>query len=90
MKTTKRLTILALLLSILTLTGCADAVSFSAAVSVAPVGFLHGLWHGLILPFAFIISLFDSDVAVYAIYNSGGWCDFGFILGVGGLASHGK
>ena len=44
-------------------------------------GFLAGLWHGLILPFTFIISLFDSDVRIYEINNSGLWYDFGFILG---------
>ena len=68
------------------LSGCADTVSFTAASSHAPVGFWYGLWHGIILPVAWLISLFDSDVAVYAIYNNGGWYDFGFVLGVGGLA----
>jgi hypothetical protein len=39
----------------------------------------------MIAPFSFIGSLIWDDVAVYAINNNGGWYDFGFLLGVGGL-----
>lgn len=67
------------------LTGCADRVSFDLAKSIEPVGFLYGLWHGMILPFSWIISLFSKKVAIYAIYNNGGWYDFGFALGVGAI-----
>jgi hypothetical protein len=52
-----------------------------------PVGFLHGLWHGFISPFALFCSLFNDNVAIYAIYNNGEWYDFGYMLGVGGLAN---
>lgn len=54
------------------------------AVSSAPdaPGFLHGLWHGFIFPLSSVISLFVSDVAVYAVPNSGGWYDFGYFLGI--------
>lgn len=65
------------------LTGCADAPSFSEAASIDPVGFWRGLWHGMISPIALVVSWFDSDVAIYAIYNNGGWYDFGFLWGVG-------
>lgn len=65
----------------LVLSGCADHVTLKDAATRAPVGFWHGLWHGLILPFAWIISLFSDQVAIYAIYNNGGWYDFGFVLG---------
>ncbi len=44
-------------------------------------GFWAGLWHGLILPVSFIISLFDSDVGIYEIHNNGNWYNFGFFLG---------
>lgn len=73
-------TILCLLLS-----GCAESVHFNEAAAMPPVGFWHGLWHGTILPFAWFVSLFNSDVAIYAVYNNGGWYDFGFALGVGSL-----
>lgn len=75
------------LILLLTLTGCADQVTFQQAQSQIPVGFLHGLWHGTILPFAWICSLFDSSTAIYAIYNNGGWYDFGFFVGLGGFST---
>lgn len=73
-------------MAILTLTGCADAVSFQQAAEMQKVGFLHGLWHGIIFPISWIFSLFSNDIAVYAIYNNGGWYDFGFFLGIGGFS----
>ena len=63
------------------LTGCADEVPIEYADGINSVGFLHGIWHGLILPIAFIMSLF-TDTAIYAVYNNGGWYDFGFLAGV--------
>lgn len=45
-------------------------------------GFFSGLWHGLIAPIAFVGSLF-TDVRMYAFPNSGGWYDFGFLIGIG-------
>lgn len=66
----------------LLLAGCADHVTLAEAAALEPVGFWYGLWHGMILPIAWVISLFDQDVAIYAVYNSGGWYDFGFVLGV--------
>ena len=71
----------------LLLSGCADAVSFQAAAAHARVGFWHGLWHGMILPLSWVVSLFDPEFAIYAIYNNGGWYDFGFVLGLGALGS---
>ena len=50
--------------------------------SSAPA-FLSGLWHGVIAPIAFVISLFDNDVRMYAFPNAGRWYDFGFLLGLG-------
>ncbi len=46
-------------------------------------GFWLGLWHGTITPITFIISLFSDTVGVYEVHNSGGWYDFGFLLGAG-------
>ncbi|GGY20323.1 hypothetical protein [Paludibacterium paludis] len=74
---------------LLVLAGCADHVSFTEAASREPVGFLHGLWHGAILPFSFVISLFDGGTAIYAIYNTGGWYDFGYLLGASGIVGGG-
>lgn len=44
-------------------------------------GFWRGLWHGIIAPITFVISLFNENIGVYAIHNTGGWYDFGFLFG---------
>lgn len=83
----KKVPLLAVCLTcLLFVTGCADTVSFTQAANVEPVGFWYGLWHGIIFIFAWIGSLFTDDIAVYAIYNNGGWYDFGFALGIGAFA----
>ena len=45
-------------------------------------GFWYGLWHGMISVITLVIHIFNENVAVYEINNSGGWYDFGFLLGV--------
>lgn len=67
------------------LTSCADSPDLIQAVNMDKVGFWHGLWHGIISPIAFVVSLFSENTAIYAIYNNGIWYDFGFILGIGGF-----
>lgn len=67
-------------LVLLALAGCARQASDAVAPD-AP-GFLAGVWHGFIFPFAWIASLFMSDVAVYAVPNNGGWYDFGYFVGI--------
>ncbi len=47
-----------------------------------PAGFWHGLWHGVISVVAFVISLFNGDVTVYEVHNTGAWYNLGFLLGV--------
>ena len=49
-----------------------------------PAGFWAGLWHGLISPFSFIVSLFNPRVRLYETHNRGRLYDFGFIIGVSG------
>lgn len=53
-------------------------------------GFWLGLWHGVIAPITFIISLFTDGVGVYEVYNNGGWYNFGFVLGLGFLVGGGS
>ena len=48
-------------------------------------GFGTGLWHGIIAPITFVISLFSNDVGMYAIHNNGGWYNAGFLFGLGAL-----
>ena len=65
------------------LTACAPAQNVHECITDTPFNFLGGLWHGIIAPISFIISLFKEEVAVYAVNNTGGWYDFGFLLGAG-------
>ncbi len=44
-------------------------------------GFWKGIWHGLIAPFTFIVSLFNRNVYVFEVHNNGGWYTFGFLFG---------
>jgi hypothetical protein len=46
-------------------------------------GFWRGLWHGLISPITFIISVFTKEVRIYEVHNNGSWYNFGFVLGAG-------
>ena len=47
-----------------------------------PAGFFMGLWHGFISLFTFIISLFNDNVRVYELTNTGHLYDLGFIIGI--------
>jgi hypothetical protein len=67
---------------LLALAACARAVPEAVADTAQTPGFWWGVWHGFVFPFAWIGSLFDPDIAVYAVPNSGGWYDFGFFVGV--------
>jgi hypothetical protein len=46
-------------------------------------GFWLGLWHGIIAPVTFVISLFSENINLYEVHNNGNWYDFGFVLGAG-------
>ncbi len=83
MKTARR--IAALLFLVVLLAGCAPGTNTfvgSADDKGVVAGFWRGLWHGLISPVTFIISLFTRNVQLYDVHNNGGWYDFGFMLGV--------
>lgn len=45
-------------------------------------GFWLGLWHGMITPITFVISLFNPHVAIYEVHNRGGWYDAGYVFGL--------
>lgn len=45
-------------------------------------GFWLGLWHGVIAPVTFVISLFTDGINIYEVHNSGNWYDAGFMLGL--------
>lgn len=73
------------ILAILLLAGCAAGTNPTVDVLNAEgksAGFWLGLWHGVISPITFFISLFSDNVNIYEVFNNGNWYDFGFILGV--------
>jgi len=72
-----------MLLIVLLLTACADSTSIEACRVGTTYGFLGGLWHGIIAPVGFVLSIFFDGIAMYAVNNNGGWYDFGFVLGAG-------
>ena len=85
----KRYSIIIILLTlVLILPSCADVSNVEQCLPLEPepYGFWSGLWHGMISPIAWIGSLFMDDVAIYAVNNNGGWYDFGFVMGIGGLS----
>ena len=72
-------------LALILAAGCAAGPNMSEKIadydgSVA--GFWKGLWHGLISPVTFIISLFTDSVHFYEVHNNGNWYNFGYILGL--------
>jgi hypothetical protein len=53
-----------------------------------PAGFWGGLWHGIIAPITFIVSLLANAVSIYETNNNGRWYEFGFMLGIGAYAGN--
>jgi len=64
------------------LSACASQIDAGVTQEAGTPGFWWGLWHGFIFPWAWIGSLFNPEIAVYAVPNIGGWYDFGFFLGI--------
>jgi hypothetical protein len=76
--------LIAVALMLATLAGCAagpnqlvDTPDEKGRVA----GFWHGLLHGFIVAFAFVVSLFTDSVRIYEVHNSGNWYNFGYVLG---------
>lgn len=62
--------------------GCAQPNQAEGTLGSSGVaGFWTGLWHGLILPVSFIVSLFYEGVGIYEIHNNGNLYNLGFVLG---------
>lgn len=79
------------LVACLCLVSCADVEPVQECLKGNQYGFFSGLLHGFITPASFIWSLFNDNTAIYAVNNSGGFYDLGFLIGSGGwgfLAGH--
>jgi hypothetical protein len=79
----RRAWIAALVLAVLS--ACAASAN-PAAGTAGPdgelAGFWLGLWQGFIAPIAFVVSLFADRVGIYELHNTGGWYDFGYLIGL--------
>ena len=71
-----RVLILTLVIGLL-LASCASQPTPNA---YDPPGFFMGLIHGFCIFFSLIASIF-TDIRIYSFPNSGGWYDFGFVIG---------
>jgi hypothetical protein len=68
--------------ALLLLGACAAGPNELTGTDPGSAGFWLGLWHGVISPITFVVSLFNASVNIYEVHNNGNWYDFGFILGV--------
>jgi hypothetical protein len=69
--------------TVLVLAACAAGPNNVAQVDAPHIaGFWLGLWHGIISPVTFVISLFNHHVNIYDVHNNGNWYNFGFMLGI--------
>jgi hypothetical protein len=72
-----RIALVTIILSAVILSACATQPVPSAS---EPPGFWSGLLHGFTIVFSMIGSIF-TDYRIYAFPNSGGWYDFGYLIG---------
>lgn len=77
-----------MILVLLAASGCIPGDGRASPENTA--GFFWGIWHGWLAPLSLIISIFNRDIRIYEVQNSGWWYDFGYymavISGFGGLA----
>lgn len=72
-----------LVLLVLLLTSCADTQTVDACMTGHTYGFFAGVWHGFIIGFSMLGSLFDDSIAIYAVNNNGAFYNLGFFIGTG-------
>lgn len=73
-----------LLTGVLLAAGCApgpNSLVHTANGQDVIAGFWLGLWHGMIAPITFVISLFSKNVHLYEVHNNGAWYNCGFLFG---------
>lgn len=89
MKRKKVILLIAIIMVLLsTLTGCIPGDGTYS--SSDPAGFFWGIWHGWIAPISLVGGLFNKNLRIYEVANTGWAYDFGFyiavISGFGGLS----
>ncbi len=82
----KKLIFVLSVIAVLMLVSCTAGPNNSISlldIGKEPAGFWYGVWHGMISPVTFVISLFNDNVGMYEIHNNGAWYNLGFLLGAG-------
>ena len=75
--------VVTLALLLVMLAGCAPGPNELVRTNAGTAaGFWMGLWHGIIAPVTFVISLFNKSVQMYEVHNTGNWYNLGFLLGM--------
>lgn len=80
----KHLLVILAIVILLTLAACApgpNQLQDTQNPDGEVAGFWQGLWHGIIAPVTFVISLFNHNVSMYEVFNNGGWYNLGFAIG---------
>ncbi|MCM3039873.1 hypothetical protein M3201_09215 [Paenibacillus motobuensis] len=81
MRSKKYFLLVAMLLALMVLlSGCVPGDGTYTAQNQA--GFFWGIWHGWVALISLVIGLFNHDIRIYEINNSGWWYDLGYYLAV--------
>lgn len=84
----KSLLLIILILLAVSLTGCVPGDG--SYTQEDPAGFFWGVWHGWIAPISLIMGLFQENIRIYEVNNTGWAYDLGFyiavISGFGGIS----
>ncbi len=76
-----------LIASLVLISSCAHTIEVTQCLPDTYLfNFFGGLLHGFISPITFIISLFNNDVTVFAVNNTGHEYVLGFLLGTGSFS----
>jgi len=89
----KHILVLLAILLLLALSACAPGANEMEDTENAEgdiAGFWQGVWHGIIVPFTFVVSLFNEKVSIYEVFNNGGWYDLGFAIGASIIMGGGR
>ena len=81
-KTLKVITVLMMILLVVSCTAGINQVENKPDKDGKVAGFWKGLWNGFIILFSFIISLFNDNVTIYEVHNSGSLYNLSFLLGI--------
>lgn len=85
----KKVILISLVMVLLvTMAGCVPGDGTYTAQN--PAGFFWGVWHGWVAPISLIIGLFNKNIRIYELNNTGWIYDLGFyvavISGFGGIS----